>query len=65
MNLGWYEIMDRVAMIQSSLHDNVYEHQEKDAELQKLLDDAQDALNKAYQYAGEQFNNSCEDVRSF
>lgn len=61
MNLGWYEIMDRIATIQNSLHDNVYEHQETDLELQKLLDDAQHALNQAYQYAGEQFNNSCED----
>ena len=58
MNFGWYEIMDRIAMIQSSLHDNVYEHQETDAELQKLLDDAQDALSEAYQYAARKFDES-------
>ena len=58
MNFGWYEIMDRIAMIQNSLHDNVYEHQEKDAELQKLLDDAQDALSEAYQYAARKFDES-------
>ena len=63
MNLGWYEIIDRIAVIQNSLQDNVYEHQEADVELQKLLDDAQYALDQAYQYAGEQFNNSYEDVK--
>ena len=63
MNLGWYEIMDRIAVIQNSLQDNVYEHQEADVELQKLLDDTQHALDQAYQYAGEQFNNSYEDVK--
>ena len=58
MNFGWYEIMDRIAMIQSSLHDNVYEHQETDAELQKLLDDAQDSLSEAYQYVARKFDES-------
>ena len=61
VNLGWYEIMDRIAMIQSQLHDTVYEHQEVDVELQRIIDDAQVELNRAYQYAGEKFNDSCED----
>lgn len=60
-NFGWYEIMDRLAVIQNQIHDHVYEHQETDAELQKLLDEAQYALNRAYQYAVEKFNDSCED----
>ena len=61
VNFGWYEIMDRLSMIQNQIHDYVYEHQETDAELQKLLDEAQYALNQAYQYAGAKFNDSCED----
>ena len=60
-NFGWYEIMDRLSVIQNQIHDHVYEHQETDAGLQKLLDEAQYALNQAYQYAGEKFNDSCED----
>ena len=60
-NFGWYEIMDRLSVIQNQIHDHVYEHQETDADLQKLLDEAQYALNRAYQYAGEKFNDSCED----
>ena len=58
MNFGWYEIMDRIAMIQSSLHDNVYEHQETDTELQHILDNAQDCLSEAYQYAARKFDES-------
>ena len=60
-NFGWYEIMDRLSVIQNQIHDHVYEHQETDAGLQKLLDEAQYTLNRAYQYAGEKFNDSCED----
>ena len=32
MNLGWYEIMDRIAMIQDQLEMNVAKHQEIDKE---------------------------------
>ena len=60
-NFGWYEIMDRLSVIQQQVHEYVYEHQEADADLQKLLDEAQYTLNRAYQYAGEKFNDSCED----
>lgn len=57
-NFGWYEIMDRLSVIQNQIHDHVYEHQETDTELQKLLDEAQCALNQAYQYAGKMFDES-------
>ena len=60
-NFGWYEIMDRLSVIQQQIHEYVYEHQEADADLQKLLDEAQYALNQAYQYAGEKVDDSCED----
>ena len=60
-NFGWYEIMDRQSVIQQQKHEYVNEHQETDADLQKLLDEAQYALNQAYQYAGDKFNDSCED----
>ena len=43
-NFGWYEIMDRLSVIQNQIHDHVYEHQETDADLQKLLDEAQYTL---------------------
>ena len=58
MNLGWYELMDRIYVIQNTLHDNVYEHQETDAELQLILDNAQDALSEAYQYVARKFDES-------
>ena len=32
MNLGWYEIMDRIAMVQDQLEMNVAKHQEIDKE---------------------------------
>ena len=61
MNLGWYEIMDRIAMLQTQLHDTVYEHSVTDANLQYLIDDAQQWLNRAYSYASDKFRDSCED----
>ena len=62
MNLGWYEIMDRVAMIQDSIESQVASHPERDDEFDEIIDKAQKFLSEAYQYAGEKFNNSCEDV---
>lgn len=60
MNFGWYELMDRIVMIQDQIQSNLYEHQEADVEIKAMLDKAQEALSKAYQYAGEKFNDSCE-----
>ena len=58
MNLSFYELMDRIYVVQNTLHDNVYEHQETDAELQSILDNAQDYLSEAYQYAARKFDES-------
>ena len=58
MNLGLYELMDRLYVIQNTLHDNVYEHQETDVELQRIVDNAQDYLSEAYQYAARKFDES-------
>ena len=58
MNLGLYELMDRISVIQNQTHDNVYEHQEADVELQRILDNAQDYLSEAYQYAARKFDES-------
>ena len=58
MNLGLYELMDRISVIQNQIHDNVYEHQESDVELQSILDNAQDYLSEAYQYAARKFDES-------
>ena len=58
MNLGLYELMDRLYVIQNALHDNVYEHQETDVELQRILDNAQDSLSEAYQYLARKFDES-------
>ena len=62
MNLGWYELMDRVIMIQDQLETNVAEHKEVDEYFYKLIQDAQEKLSDAYQYTGEKFINSYEDV---
>ena len=61
MNLGWYEIMDRIAMIQDQLETHVAEHKEADKYFYDLIQEAQEKLSKAYQYAGEKFNDSCEE----
>ncbi|MEG0407364.1 MAG: hypothetical protein RR623_00700 [Bacilli bacterium] len=61
MNLGWYETMDRIAMIQDQLEMNVAKHQEIDKEFYDLVQEAQEKLSKAYQYAGKKFNDSCGD----
>ena len=61
MNLGWYELMDRVIMIQDQLETNVAEHKEADKYFYDLIQEAQEKLADAYQYAGEKFINSCED----
>ena len=60
MNLGWYEVMDRISVIQNTINDNLYEHQVADAQLQQLLDDVQNNLNQAYKYAREMFDGSFE-----
>ena len=60
MNSGWYEIMDRISVIQVLLEDNVREHQVSDMELIKFIDKAQDYLSDAYQYAGKMFDESWE-----
>ena len=61
-NFGWYEIMDRVALIQNQLEDYVANHEVADNKLQQLVNDAQVSLSDAYSYAGEKFNDSCEDA---
>ena len=61
MNLGWYELMDRIAMIQDQLEMNVAKHQEIDKEFYDLVQEAQEKLYDAYSYAGEKFNDSCEE----
>ena len=58
MNLGLYELMDRISVIQNTIHDHLYEHQETDVELQRILDNAQDYLSEAYQYAARKFDES-------
>lgn len=63
MNLGWYEIMDRIAMIQNSLNDNVYLHQEADVKLQSMLHTVQANLNKTYDYSARKFDESCEQTK--
>ena len=60
MNLGWYEIMDRISVIQSTLEDTVREHSESDDELKALIDSSQQILTRAYSYASCKFNDSCE-----
>lgn len=61
INLGWYELMDRVIMIQDQLETNVAEHKEVDEYFYKLIQEAQEKLADAYQYAGEKFIDSRED----
>ena len=61
MNLGWYELMDRLAMIQDQLEMSVAKHQNIDKEFYGLIQEAQEKLSDAYQYAGEKFNDSCEE----
>ena len=58
MNLGIYELMDRISVIQNTIHDHLYEHQETDVELQRILDNAQGSLSEAYQYVARKFDES-------
>lgn len=61
MNYDWYEIMDRIHVIQNTLEDNVRHHQEADEHLRQLIDSAQESLSKAYQYAAMKWDESCRD----
>lgn len=65
MNLGWYEILDRVSMIQNQLEDYVVTHGtvllDGDEDLDKLFANAHEALNKIYNYAGNKWHESCEE----
>lgn len=56
MNLGWYAIMDRIAMIQNDIDYNVYHHGESDEKLKTMLEEVQRLLNNAYDYAQENVN---------
>ena len=58
MNLGLYELMDRISVIQNTIHDHLYEHQETDVDLQRILDNAQASLSEAYQYVARKFDES-------
>ena len=58
MNLSFYELMDRISVIQNQIHDNVCEHRESDVELQRIVDNAQDSLSEAYQYVARKFDES-------
>lgn len=62
MNHGWYEIMDRISVIQNTLEDSVRNHQEADEHLQQLIDSAQEMLCEAYNYAGVKWDESCRDI---
>lgn len=62
LNFGWYEIMDRIAMIQNQLHDNINEHQVADVGVQLLVDEAQGVLSALYNYAGKKFDESLESI---
>ena len=42
MNLGWYELMDRLAMIQDQLEMSVAKHQNIDKEFYDLIQEAQE-----------------------
>lgn len=55
LNLGWYELMDRIAMIQNQLEDSVNNHEVADVKLQALISDAQVSLYDAYSYCGQRF----------
>ena len=60
MNLGYYEIMDRVSLIQNNLEDYVRHHDIADDKVRELVDKAQEILNDLYQYASENFNDEWE-----
>lgn len=64
-NLGYYELMDRIALIQGQLEDYVANHEVADDKLQKLVNDAQVSLSDAYSYVAEKFNDSCEDDEDY
>jgi len=52
MNHGWHEIMDRLSVFQQGIEEHVKNHQASDDELKRLIDEAQEKLADAYQYAG-------------
>ena len=47
--------------LQDQIQNNLYNHQEVDADFLAMLDEVQELLGNAYQHAGEKFNDSCED----
>ena len=61
MNYGWYEIMDRIHVIQNTLEDNVGHHQEADERLQQLIDSAQEILCEAHNFAEIKCDESYRD----
>ena len=61
MNHGWYEIMDRISVIQDTLENSVRNHQESDEHLRQLIDSAQEMLYEAYQYAAMKWDETCRD----
>lgn len=61
INLGLFEIMDRLSVIQQNMHDFIYLHEEVKGEYIEELDKAAEILADLYQKVAEDFYNSCED----
>ena len=61
MNLGYYELMDRISVIQNNLEDIVHKHPKASDELKAIIDDAQYSLSSAYDIVSDQWIDSCED----
>lgn len=62
VNLGAYEAMDRVHMVQCQIQDALLDHwfylDDAPEEYKKLLEQAADCLGKCYQIAGEYWYDS-------
>ena len=61
MNLGYYEMMDRVSIIQHNLEDFIRNHKEADERVVELVDKAQDLLGDISKYSASRFYDSFED----
>ena len=61
MNLGLYEIMDRISTVQVLVEDAISNHEESDYFLKQILVEVQHSLHKAYTYSAEKYDDSCND----
>lgn len=59
----WFEVLDRISVIQDNIETHIRNHSVDDEHLKELVDKAQECLAEAYQYAGTKLDDLFESLK--